>query len=209
MNPETTNHLKRNGLLWKIGRFLWLFFWEYPIRREKNPISLAMNYLCYNFIFIFGFMGLFFAHPDIPADKFPSLEQTTVVEGRIIRHPSLRGGSKYVSEPLGIETATGPIFKQCTTLGVSCLEFDEWKYIESRPAKLWFWNEWAIQLEVDGVVPKRLTYEHKKKVFTSNPAIVFVWLIGIVIVYMLIRISRRYLVAVYKEVFISYFEKES
>lgn len=138
-------------------------------------------------------LHLFYSIPYFPPGTFPELSQLPVVEGILIRHPSRRDG-RYSNEPVGLRTATGDVFKECSTLGVRCLagpdETKDWQSYVGKPARIWFWGEWIIQFEIDGRIPYRHSYAKKKEGFTSLPySFWFGLLVG---GYLTFRLIQRY-----------------
>jgi len=173
-----------------------------PIQREKDRNAAADIKLGYGMLGLCFVLYAFFSHPYFLPGTYPELSQLTVAEGILIRHPVQRD-AKYVTEPVGLRTDRGDIFKKCANLGVRCLagpnEPKVWRHYLGKPARMWFWGEWMFQLEIDGVIHPRLSYARRKEFYTSLPG--WFWLACLAGGYTMFRLIQRYGRAAANEVF--------
>ena len=192
MNETTPISADGSLFLKRWAHFLWLLFARYPLSSEMDE-SVRRNsirhYACSGVLVLVCFA---LGGPSISEGDYPSLNQANQVEGIVLREHKLKGG-KYTSEPFVIETPQGLVPKKCARLGATCFDESKWSGIVGKPAKIWFWNEFILQIEVDGIVHPDGSYQRFKRSHTSNPSL-FVWsLMGApYLVFTLLRILRLY-----------------
>lgn len=174
--------------------FLTLFFWVLPIRRETDSKRSTDIKFSYGMLVLAVVLYFFYSEPYVGPKEFPELSKLPVVEGVLIRHPTRRSG-RYSSEPVGIRTAKGNVFKECTTMGLHCFagpdqETKDWQTYFGQPARMWYWNEWVVQLEINGRIPEKLSYERMRNRHTSW--LESFWMIILVGSYLVFRLIQRY-----------------
>lgn len=178
----------------KALRFLKLFFWVLPISRERQRERLLDMVFCYAMIVLCVAYYVFLSPPFVLASNFPLLESLEVVEGTIVRHETRRV-TRYTAEPIGIKTKSGVVFKECGVIGVPCLASHDkkttgWDVIEGRSARMWYWNDRVVQLEIDGSVSNGLSYEQTRERFSKFPGAM--WVLLIAMSYLIVQLSRRH-----------------
>lgn len=189
----TVRPLTLSELIRREWRFLGLLLWTYPFKRETDRYVKSNSSFIAHAIVIPMVVGSFLGLPPISASNYPALSAATLVEGNVVRDPKLLGGGKYTSEPFGVQTATGVVFKQCTRMSAACLPKVIWREAEGKPARMWYVGDWVVQVEIDGVIPPSRSYEEQKKRLTENFFLNFFLPIGMALVaYGLLRLVRRY-----------------
>ncbi|AXF86565.1 hypothetical protein DTO96_102320 [Ephemeroptericola cinctiostellae] len=203
------------GLI-KVWRFLKLLFWEAPFKLEPRKASRDWTWILYCFVVVGTIVPFVIGQPDISEAEYPTLIQTTVVEGTVIRRES---DNKVESRQyFGIRTPHGDVFKRCETMtekyyGPSdCIVPDQLSLLIGEKAKMWYWGNWLIKIQMNngGEVSTNSTSPNAKKytsyedvkIMRTHGAFGF-WSVFIlpIIIWTLIRILRRYLVSSFKTVF--------
>ena len=152
-NQAVSVHFK--GLIFACLKFLHLFFWSLPLKRETSPAKRGDIGFGYLMILIIVLVEVSEPHTYFTEAGFPSMAQLTVVEGVLVEHPTERD-SRYHTAPIGLRTATGDVFKKCSRLGVACTveivgnQGIGWRTYLGKPARMWFFDDSIMQLEIDG-----------------------------------------------------------
>lgn len=183
--------------------FFRLMFWTLPLKREASQVKKADIGFGYALIFIAVLVEISEPRLFFTEAGFPSMAQLTLVEGTLIEHPGERD-SKYHTAPLGLRTTTGDVFKKCSSLGVACtVETDGnqrvgWRTYLGKPARMWFFEDWIVQLEIDGKIPFRFSYEESRRIYTGLGRY---WLYFLIVGYLLGRLLQRYAKPAFSEAF--------
>lgn len=177
----------------RIFKFLWLLFWVYPIKKEENAKIKRENgeFVACFFGLLLGY--LLIGHPIIAEKNYPLLENTIFAEGIIVRKSINDRGGKYKSEPFGIKMGNSVIYKECARLGVSCFENAEWNSLVGKTAKIWYWDNHIIKIEIAGKNIHNMSYEKIKERYTDNTIqTVLLSLLFIAFIWHLIRCYSLY-----------------
>lgn len=201
-STEAVETKPKKNIVQSISKFLVLFFWVMPIRREKDRTLATDIGIGYGILVLCAGLYAFASKPYIPAANFPELSQLPVVEGILVRHPTERD-SRYSNEPLGIDTLAGVVFKKCNALGNRCFVADTppsvWQNHAGQSVRVWYLGDWIVQLELNGRIPDSLSYEQRKRQMTGIPG-ALLWSLPI-LGYLLFRLFSRYGRAAYDEAF--------
>jgi len=183
--------------------FFRLMFWTLPFKRETNQAKKVDIGFSYFIVLVFVLIEVLEPRPIFTAAGFPSMEQLTVVEGVLVEHP-LERDSKYHTAPIGLRTTTGDVFKKCSSLGVRCIvEIDGnrgigWRTYLGKPARMWFFDDLVVQLEIEGKIPFRFSYEESKRIYTGLGRY---WLLLLILGYVMGRLIQWYAKPAFKEAF--------
>lgn len=194
--PPHTEDIPANfkGSLFACLDFLRLLFWSLPFKREISPAKKYDIGFGYLLILILTLVDVSEPRPFFTETGFPSMAQLTVIEGVLVEHPTERD-SKYHTAPIGLRTTTGDVFKRCSSLGVSCtVDIDGgrrvgWQTYLGKPARMWFFDDSVMQLEIDGEIPSRFSYEEFKRIYTGLGRY---WFFFLILGYVLFRLIQRY-----------------
>jgi hypothetical protein len=180
------------AFLRSLANFLRLLLWTCPFRREQDTTRKFDMRLCVLMMLLSLYLAVFEFRPYFTERGFPHLSRLTVISGVLIEHPTERD-SKYHTAPIGVRTASGDVFKRCSSLGVTCWvdnKTGDWRELAGKPARMWYLGDWMVQLEIDGAIPRGFSYGNSKRMFTSLTKF---WLSFLVLGYFLFRIVQRYL----------------
>jgi hypothetical protein len=183
--------------------FFRLMFWTLPLKRESNGAKKGDIGVGYVVILMLVLVEVSEPRPFFTEAGFPTMSQLSVVQGVLIEHPTERD-SKYHTAPIGLRTLTGDVFKKCSNLGVSCTveivgnQGIGWRTYLGKPARMWFFDDLVIQLEIDGKIPFRFSYEESERIYT---VIGGYWFFLLIFSYVFFRLIQRYATPAFEEAF--------
>ena len=179
-----------------------LLLWDLPLRRESDSKRRFDIQVSYSMLLLALFVLLTEGRPYIIPSNFPALSQLPIIEGTLIQHPNKKN-TRYSSAPIGIQTSAGNIYKRCSGLGVSCSfgldHREDWSHFIGKPVRIWYLDDWIVQVEVDGNVTSGIPYERGRDRFTDFFA--HFWMLLMVGGYIMFRLLQRYLYLAIQEAY--------
>jgi hypothetical protein len=170
-----------------------LTYITFPFYKEDNPNTARNSWNFYCAALCMPIMGFFWDAFSPFAYHYPALNDLQVVTGIVVRDERTKGGGHRVSETFKIKTADGQVLElTCTTLGNKCFDEPTWASYVNQPAKVWVYDDYAMQIEVAGQVAPWSGYENFKRVRTRNHFPFFFWISFPFMVWALRRSWRLY-----------------
>ena len=150
-NARTSVHLLRI--------FLFLLFWVLPIQREKKKVLRDFNKGIWPLVVFFIAYGYINSLPKYSETEYPKLTEASIAEGKLY----------YVerSSKLYIATPAGNVSVSCPEGGRQGCGYARNVALYGKRTRLWHWRGILIQLEIEGKIVDRVSFEFLRDIRTQ------------------------------------------